>query len=68
VVIHRFAYYDPWLLRIFRWGALLSLGGVILGFTGTSKPNALREHAPLAGLATLAFWIVSAAGEYGESH
>jgi len=58
-----FAYWDPRLLRIFRLGVLLSMGGIVLGLTGILRPNALRLHAPLAGLGTLAFWIVAAAGE-----
>lgn len=63
VASHSFAYHDPWLLGIFRWGALLSFCGVILGLTGISKPTGLRWQAPLAGVEMLAFWIVAAAGE-----
>jgi hypothetical protein len=37
VVIHSFAYYDPWLLRIFRWGALMSLSGIVLALTGIGR-------------------------------
>ena len=62
-VIRAFPFYDPMLLRIYAWGCLLSASGIVLGFTGVSKPNALRWHAPLAGLGMLAFWIVAAAGE-----
>lgn len=61
--IHGFPYYDPRLLRIYRWGGLLSLGGMILGFTGSSRPNSLRWQAPLAGVVMLAFWIIAAEGE-----
>lgn len=61
--IHGFPFYDPRLLTIYRWGLLLSLGGTILGFTGSSLPNALRWQAPLAGLGTLAFWITATLGE-----
>lgn len=63
VVIHSFAYYDPTLLRIFRWGALLSLAGFVMGLVGTRKANALRWQAPVAGLAMLAFWFVAASSE-----
>jgi hypothetical protein len=63
LMIRGFGYYDPHLLRIFRWGLLLSLGGVVLGFTGVARQNVLRWHAPLAGLGTLAFWIIAASGE-----
>ena len=62
-IMHGFAYYDPLLLRVFRWGGLLSLGGLVLGSTGIARPNPLRWQAPLAGIGMLAFWIISAAGE-----
>src|SRR6266498_3989963 len=42
VVTHGFAYYDPRLLRIFRWGVLLSLGGACLGLTGVARPQRLK--------------------------
>jgi len=58
-----FPFYDPRLLRMVRWGFLLSLGGVVLGFTGVSARNALRWQAPLAGIGTLAFWLIAAASE-----
>src|SRR5690349_11255476 len=31
---HGFAYYDPSLLRIFRWGGLLSLSGLVFAICG----------------------------------
>jgi len=37
--------------------------GIVLGLTGVSVPNALRWHAPLAGLGMLAFWMIAAATE-----
>lgn len=63
VAIHSFQFYDPALLRIYAWGFLLSAGGIVLGLTGVSAPNALRWHAPLAGLGMLAFWLIAAATE-----
>src|SRR5919109_2197254 len=60
--IHHFAFYDPVLLRIFRWGILLSLGGALIGVGGVWKPNPLRWHAPLSSVGTLAFWIISVEG------
>jgi hypothetical protein len=62
-VIHGFPYYDPLLLRIFRVGALLSLGGIGFGVCGVWRPGPLRWHAPTSATATLAFWIVAAGGE-----
>jgi hypothetical protein len=62
-VIHGFPFYYPTLLRIYAWGFLLSAGGVVLGLTGVWAPNVLRWQAPLAGLGTLAFWMIAAATE-----
>ena len=61
--VHHFPYYDPLLLRIFRIGALLSLAAILFGVAGMTRSNSLRWYSPLAGLSTLAFWIVAAAGE-----
>ena len=62
-LVRRFPYYDPTLLRIYRWGFLLSLGGIVFGISGMWRQSSLRWHAPVSGLTTLAFWIVAAAGE-----
>jgi hypothetical protein len=61
--IHGFPYYDPLLLRIFRWGLLLSLAGILFSIAGVWRKNSLRWHAPVCALGTLAFWIVAASGE-----
>jgi hypothetical protein len=61
--IHHFPYYDPTLLRIFRWGLLLSLAGILCGIGGVWRRNTLRWYAPISGLGTLAFWIMAASGE-----
>jgi hypothetical protein len=61
--VHHFPYYDPLLLRIFRWGGLLSLGGILFGFSGVWRPGPLRWHAPVCGLGTFAFWLLAAEGE-----
>lgn len=63
VAIHGFPFYDPTLLRIYAWGLLLSVAGIVLGLTGISAPKALRWQAPLAGLGMLAFWMVAVARE-----
>jgi hypothetical protein len=60
---HHFPYYDPLLLRIFRTGTLLSLAGVAFGCSGAWRPTSLRWHAPISGIATLAFWFMAATGE-----
>jgi hypothetical protein len=61
--IHRFPYYDPLLLRIFRWGGLLSLGGIVFGIGGVWRPNSLRWHAPASAVCMLTFWIMVASME-----
>ena len=61
--VHHFGYYDPLLLRIFRWGTLLSLAGILFGVTGVWRQSSLRWHAPLGGIGTLAFWFLAAEGE-----
>jgi hypothetical protein len=61
--VHHFPFYDPLLLRIFRWGGLLSLAGILFGICGVWRPGPLRWQAPVCGLGTLAFWLLAAEGE-----
>ena len=61
--VHHFPYYDPLLLRIFRWGGLLSLAGILFGISGVWGPGPLRWHAPICGLGMFAFWFISASSE-----
>src|SRR5579862_8509662 len=61
--VHTFPFYDPTLLRIFRTGLLLSVGGIVVGIAGTWKSNPLRWHAPICGMTTAAFWVMAAEGE-----
>jgi hypothetical protein len=58
-----FPFYDPSLMRIYRWGALLSLAGVVAAILGVWRPSPLRWHAPACATGTLLFWFVSAMGE-----
>jgi hypothetical protein len=62
-VIRGFPYYDPRLMRIFRWGIFLSLGGIVLGTGGIGKRTSPRWHVPVSGVCMLVFWIVAAEGE-----
>jgi hypothetical protein len=61
--VHHFPFYDPLLLRIFRWGVLLSLAGILFGIGGVWRPGPLRWHAPICGLGMFAFWFIAASGE-----
>ena len=62
-LIHGFAFYDPRLMRVFRWGFSLSLGGLAFGIGGVWRPNSIRWQAPVCALGTLAFWFMAALGE-----
>jgi|SRR5271169_667585 len=56
-------FYDPLLLRIYRWGALLSLSGIVFAVIGVWRPSPLRWHAPACAIGTLLFWFAAAMGE-----
>jgi hypothetical protein len=58
-----FAYYDPLLLRIFGWGGLLSLSGIVFGICGAWRPSSLRWYAPACALGMLLFWFAMAISE-----
>lgn len=58
-----FPYYDPRLLRMYRWGGLLSLSGLVLGIAGAWRPGPVRWLAPVCSLGTALFWFASAMGE-----
>lgn len=62
-IIGGFPYYDPLLLRIYRWGAVLSLSGMVFGLGGVWRPSPLRWHAPTCAVGTLLFWSAAAMGE-----
>jgi hypothetical protein len=58
-----FPFYDRLLLRIYRWGALLSLSGIVFAVIGAWRPSPLRWHAPACAIGTLLFWFAAATGE-----
>ena len=58
-----FPFYDPALLRLYRWGILLSVAGVIFGAIGLRWSGPVRWYAPAVAAGTLLFWIAAAAGE-----
>jgi hypothetical protein len=58
-----FPYYDPRLLRFYKWGGMLSDAGVVLGIIGCWRRNPLRWYAPLCALGMSAFWGAAAMGE-----
>jgi hypothetical protein len=58
-----FPFYDPMLLRIYRWGALLSLIGIVFAIMGVWGRSPLRWHAPACAVGMLLFWFLEAMGE-----
>ena len=58
-----FPFYDPRLLRIYRWGCLLSLTGFLFAIGGVWKSNPLRWLAPVCTFGTLLYWIGMASTE-----
>jgi hypothetical protein len=58
-----FSFYDPALIRIYRWGALLSVAAMVFAIIGLWRPSSLRWHAPVCAVGTLVFWLAAAAGE-----
>jgi len=58
-----FPFYDPRLLRIYRWGGFLSLGGIVLGVLGCWRKSPLRWYAPFCSLGMSVFWAFAAMGE-----
>ncbi len=58
-----FPFYDPRLLRIYRWGGMLSLSGLAFAVAGVWRHGPLRWFAPVCSFGTLLFWFASAMGE-----
>jgi uncharacterized BrkB/YihY/UPF0761 family membrane protein len=58
-----FSFYDPALVKIYRWGTLLSVAAIMFAIIGLWRPSSLRWHALVCALGTLVFWLAVAAGE-----
>jgi hypothetical protein len=63
LTIGGFAYYAPLLLRIYAWGGVLSLAGIVFAISGVWRPNPLRWYAPSCAVGMLKFWLIIASGE-----
>ena len=61
--IEGFPYHDPRLMRIFRLGFLLSLGGIVVALGGVWRRNTLRWYAPCLSLGMLMLWLVWSSSE-----
>jgi hypothetical protein len=62
-MIGGFPFYDPLLMKIYRWGGLISLAGVLFGFSGIWRSSSVRWHAPACAVGMLLFWALAAEGE-----
>jgi hypothetical protein len=58
-----FAYYDPKLMRIYRYGLLISLSAFTLGLVGSPFRSPARWQALVASFGMLLFWFAAAAME-----
>lgn len=58
-----FPFYDPRLMRLYRWGGRLSLAGIALGIIGCFRRNTLRWYAPICSVGVLIFWFGAAFAE-----
>jgi hypothetical protein len=58
-----FPYYDPLLLRIYGWGLLLSLAGILFGMAGVWRSSAMRWFAPALAFVMFLFWLFRVAAE-----
>ena len=61
--VHSFAPYDPWLLRIYACGCLLSVVGIVFSVAGTGRANPVRWLAPICAIGTLLFWLLAMSSE-----
>jgi hypothetical protein len=61
--INGFPFEDPTLLRIFRWGFLLALLGLIAGLFGITNKTPLRWKAPALSTVLLLLWVGQVMGE-----
>ena len=61
--VHHFSFYDPTLMKIMKWGVLLSLAAMVFGFAGLFGRSSLRWLAASSAVGTLVFWVMAAEGE-----
>jgi hypothetical protein len=57
------AFEDPVLLRIYRWGFLFALLGLVTGLFGVGKKTPLRWKAPVLSTVLLLLWMGQVMGE-----
>jgi hypothetical protein len=58
-----FPFYDPRLLRAYRWGCLLSISGIVFAISGVWRKSPLRWLAPACSVGTLLFWLMATTSE-----
>ena len=62
-LIGGFSFHQPLLIRIFIWGGILSLSGIVLGLVGSWRRGPLRWYAPLCAFGMFVFWVLAALAE-----
>lgn len=50
---------DPLVLRMYRWGELLSRAGIVFGIAGLWRPSVIRWHAFGCAVGMLMFWMLT---------
>ena len=58
-----FPFMDPTLLRIYRWGFVLAVLGLLCSLFGADTKGPLRWKAPLLSTAMSLLWVMQAMGE-----
>ena len=53
-----FDFYDPFLMKIYAWGLLISLIGLIFAAIGVWRKNLLRFHSIALSVGMLAYWMI----------
>ena len=61
--VHPFPFYDPSLMRIYRYGFFGSLAGLILSLGGVWRRSPLQWRSPLCCFLSTIFWIGAAEAE-----
>lgn len=61
--IRPFPFHDPTLMKIYLWGALISLSALIFALVGVWRSSPVRWHALFCSFGMVAFWLACAAME-----
>ena len=62
-VIGGFPFQHPLLMRIFAWGGIWSVAGILCGLVGCWRRGPLRWYAPACAFGMFAFWVLAILAE-----